>query len=147
VPEAMVSSLRGVGATTADAKSRETARVEQLAMAAVMEAERQLGFVPRDVSQDNCGYDIESHVPGTGKLRFIEVKGRAAGADMVTVTRNEILTALNKPGDFILAIVEVDGDSATPRYVRRPFQKEPDFAAASVNYKLRDLLERAQFPA
>src|SRR2546422_4375402 len=28
----------------------------------------------------------------------------------VTVTRNEILTALNKPDDFFLAIVEVDGD-------------------------------------
>ncbi len=146
VPEAMVSSLRGVGATTADAKSRETARVEQLAMAAVMQAERQLGFLPRDVSQDNCGYDIESHVPGTGKLRFIEVKGRAAGADMVTVTRNEILTALNKPDDFILAIVEVDGDSATPRYVRRPFHKEPDFGAASVNYKLAELIGKAQSP-
>jgi hypothetical protein len=45
-------------------------------------------------------------VPGTGKLRFIEVKGRVAGADTITVTRNEILYSLNKPDDFILAIVE-----------------------------------------
>ena len=48
------------------------------------------------------GYDIESRVPGEGKLRFIEVKGRAAGADTLTVTRNEILYSLNKPEDFIL---------------------------------------------
>ncbi len=146
VPEAMVSALRGAGATTTEANARDTERVESLAMAAVMEAERQLGFLPRDVSQDNCGYDIESHVPGTGKLRFIEVKGRAAGAETVTVTRNEILTALNKPDDFILAIVEVNDDGTTPRYVRRPFQKEPDFSAASVNYKLPDLIGRSEIP-
>jgi superfamily II DNA or RNA helicase len=146
VPEAMVSSLRRTGATTAGPNPRDTERVESLAMAAVIQAERQLGFLPRDVSQDNCGYDIESHVPGTGKLRFIEVKGRIAGADTVTVTRNEILTALNKPDDFILAIVEVNNDSATPRYVRRPFQKEPDFGAASVNYKLPELSNRSRPP-
>ena len=58
---------------------------------------------------------------GTGKLRFIEVKGRVAGADTVTLTKNEILTALNKPDEFILAIVEVDGDIvSTPRYILVP---------------------------
>jgi len=30
------------------------------------------------------GYDIESSVRGTGKLRFIEVKGRVAGAPTIT---------------------------------------------------------------
>jgi len=39
------------------------------------------------------GYDIESKVEADGRLRFIEVKGRVAGALTVTVTRNEILTA------------------------------------------------------
>jgi hypothetical protein len=43
-------------------------------------------------------------------LRFIEVKGRAKGSKTVTVTKNEILTALNKQDDFILALVELDGD-------------------------------------
>jgi hypothetical protein len=143
----MVATVNGDTATTAGAQARETARVEQAAMAAVMEAERRLGYQPRDVSADNCGYDIESKVPGTGRLRFIEVKGRAAGADTVTVTRNEILTALNKPDEFILAIVEVDGDSAIPRYVHRPFQKEPDFAAASVNYRLREILAESEKPS
>ena len=64
----------------------------------------------------------------------------------VTVTRREILTALNKPDDFILALVEVDGDSATPRYVRNPFQREPDFAANSVNYELRELIQKSTEP-
>ena len=101
----------------------------------------------RSVSGEKCGYDVESRIPGTGKLRFLEVKGRAKGADTVTITKNEILTALNKPEDFILALAEVDGDQATPRYVRRPFQREPDFGVTSVNYDLSELLSRAGDPA
>jgi hypothetical protein len=126
--------------------ARETKRVEVIAMAAVMQAEKILGFVPRDVSDRKCGYDIESAITGEGRLRFIEVKGRAKGATSVTVTKNEILTALNKPENFILAIVEVDGETATPRYVRTPFGKEPDFGVTSVNYDLAELLKHSDNP-
>ena len=115
-----------------------------MAIAAVMQAEQQLGFVPRDVSPEKRGYDIESIVPGTGRLRFIEVKGRVRGAMTVTVTKNEILSCLNKPDDFILAIVEVDGEQAIPKYVRCPFHREPDFGVTSVNYEIRKLLEVGQ---
>ena len=101
---------------------------------------------PRDVSAEKCGYDIESQVPGTGKLRFIEVKGRVAGADTVTLTKNEILTALNKPDEFILAIVEVDGDTASPSYIWQPFHREPDFGVTSVNYELNELMSAADRP-
>jgi len=125
----------------------ETARVERLAMDAVMEAERRLGFEPRDVGAQKLGYDVESSMPGGGSLRFIEVKGRAAGADTVTVTKNEILTGLNKPDDFILAIVEIDGAACGPLYVRQPFRREPDFGATAVVYKLGELLARAEEPA
>ena len=86
-------------------------------------------------------------MPGTGELRFIEVKGRVAGAETVTVTRNEILTALNKPDDFILAVVEVDGDQpATPRYVRRPFTRA-GLRGDQRELDLDDLLARAGDPA
>ena len=64
----------------------------------------------------------------------------------MTVTKNEILAALNKPDDFILAIVEVDGDNSVPRYVRRPFQCELDFGVTSVNYDLAELLAKAEKP-
>jgi hypothetical protein len=119
-----------------------------MAMLAVMQAERHLGYISRDVSADKCGYDIESSIPGTGKLRFIEVKGRAADAATVTVTitRNEILTALNKPDDFILAIVLVDGDTTATHYITRPFGREPDFGATSVNYELANLLNKGVVP-
>ena len=82
-----------------------------------MEIERGLGFEPTDREFEKLGYDIESRVPGTGKLRFIEVKGRVSGADTITVTSNEILYSLNKPDDFILAIVEFVGRRA-PRPLR-----------------------------
>ena len=122
----------------------ETARVEALAVAAVLAHERALGHEPRDVSAEKRGYDIESRAPD-GRLRFIEVKGRTAGARTVTVTKNEILTALNKPDDFWLALVEVDGDAARPPvYLRRPFRHEPDFAACSVTYDLAKLLAQAE---
>ena len=106
-----------------------------------------IGFEPTDREFERLGYDIESRVPGTGKLRFIEVKGRVTGASTVTVTRNEILYSLNKPDDFILAIVEFI-DEATHRvhYLRQPFQREPDFAASSVNYNFADLIARATAP-
>jgi hypothetical protein len=114
-------------------------------MTAVMARERALGFVPRDVSAEKCGYDVESLMPGTGKLRFIEVKGRTAEAETVTVTKNEILTALNKPEEFILAIVAVDGETTgAPRYLVQPFMREPDFAVTSVTYSLSELLARAE---
>ena len=113
-----------------------------------MATERALDHNPRDVSAECLGYDIESREDGTGCLRFIEEKGRADGADTVTVTRNEILTALNKPEASILAIVEVSGGFASePRYIRRPFTREPDFGATSVTYRLGELLARAGEPS
>src|SRR6202035_2691875 len=107
----------------------------------VMEIERRLGYEPTDREDDKLGYDIESRVPGTGRLRFIEVKGRITTADTVTVTRNEILYSLNKPDDFILAIVEFQSNTAhRVHYVRSPFQREPDFGVTSVNYDFQELL-------
>ncbi len=147
VPAGLFARLRGERQADPAQFARERERVMQLAMAAVIEAERRLGFAPRDVSAQNLGYDVESEAGIEGRLRFIEVKGRARGADTVTITKNEILTALNKPDDFILALVEVDGDSTTPRYVRRPFQREPDFGVTSVNYALKELSAKSSEPS
>ena len=148
--------------TTATPFARETKRVELMAMATVMAAEQALGYQPRDVSASKCGYDIESRDPKTGHLRFVEVKGRIETADTVTVTKNEIITALNQPDQYVLALVQVplnpngpEGD-AVPlpegtgnypvapkgcilRYVHQPFQREPDFGVCSVNYDWKEL--------
>ncbi len=134
-------------AATDAASAEARKRMELLVMRMVMDAETQLGNEPRDVSGEKCGYDIESKVRRDGKLRFIEVKGRVAGALTVTVTRNEILTALNKPDDFILAIGQAEDGHEKLLYIRQPFQQEPEFAVESINYKLQELLDRGEQPA
>ncbi|QBD80734.1 DUF3883 domain-containing protein [Ktedonosporobacter rubrisoli] len=140
VPLGLLRRLSGAQAEPQEQARHETQRIERLAMEAVLRLERAQGYQPRDVSAEKCGYDIESQVPATGRLRFIEVKGRVKGAETVTVTRNEILTALNKPEDFWLAVVEVDGELTRTHYIPRPFRQEPDFEATSVNYHLARLL-------
>jgi superfamily II DNA or RNA helicase len=142
IPECLLNRLLGQRAPSMLDQHRNE-EIERMAMEAVMAREREMGFDPRDVSRERVGYDIESR-HGDGRLRFLEVKGRHAGAETVTVTRNEILTALNRPEEFILAIVSCDGDRATPYYVRRPFRNDPDFAVESVNYNLVDLLKSAE---
>ena len=118
------------------------------ARAVIMDIERSMGFEPTDREFEKLGYDIESRITGTGKLRFIEVKGRVSGAPTITVTRNEILYSLNKPDDFILAIVEFTGeDTHNIHYLRQPFQREPDFGVTSVNYDFADLINRASLPS
>ena len=145
VPVGLLRKVRGV---SAPATRPDTQAAAARARTAVMEAERSLGFEPVDRESDKLGYDIESRVLGTGKLRFIEVKGRVEGASTVTVTRNEILTSLNKPEDYILAIVEFQDEGADRvHYVRSPFHREPDFGVTSVNYDLPCLLARAEPPS
>jgi SNF2 family DNA or RNA helicase len=141
VPIGLLNKLNGTSIAPS-LYAKETKRVETVAMNAVMAAELELGYTPRDVSSDKCGYDIESrNHNGDARLRFIEVKGRVHGADSVTITKNEILTALNKPEQFILAVVEVEGEKAAKTtYIMNPFSREPDFGVTSVTYKLSDLL-------
>ena len=142
VPQGLVDAMVGrrspVDTQAAAARAREV----------VMGVERDLGFEPEDREFEKLGYDIESRVPSTGRLRFIEVKGRVRGAATITVTKNEILYSLNKPDDFILAIVEfLDDGEHCVHYLRRPFQREPDFGVTSVNYDFAELLARAEAPA
>lgn len=146
VPKGLLMAMAGQGAAVSSSPADTQASAAR-ARTIVMEAERSLGFDPTDREFDKLGYDIESRIPGTGRLRFIEVKGRVTGAPTITVTRNEILYSLNKPDDFILAIVEfLDGDSHRVHYLRQPFQREPDFGVTSVNYDFAELLLRAEHP-
>ena len=81
-----VGLLKNVQDKEADLFARQTKAVEEAAMQAVMIEERKLGFEPKDVSKQKLGWDIKSRI-GTGKLRFIEVKGRISGATTITVSR------------------------------------------------------------
>jgi SNF2 family DNA or RNA helicase len=146
VPSGLVVAMTG-RAVSAEAAVVDTQAVAARARAIVMETERRLGFVPVDREKEKLGYDIESKDPRTGKLRFLEVKGRDERANTICVTRNEILYSLNKPDDFILAIVELFQDGThRVHYVRQPFRREPDFGVTSVNYDFAELLARAEDP-
>lgn len=173
IPIGFLQRVQGRRQSAAELFARETKRVEMMAMQAVMAAEQALGHEPRDVSREKCGYDIESRVPGTAeqpsRVRFIEVKGRIQGAETVTVTKNEILTGLNKPESFVLALVQVPESAEFPegdgfkvssskgsykvgdngcvvRYVLNPFDKEPDFKSDSVNYNWKKVWELGRKP-
>jgi hypothetical protein len=149
IPCGLLNKLQGTvpGTFAADVQSRR--ETELTAMKTVIDIETSLGYLPRDVSAEKCGYDVESLIPqelcgNVAPLRFIEVKGRAKGADTVTVTKNEILTAFNKPDEYILAIVEVDGEQTKAIYLKKPFRIHPDFAATSVIYNIAELTSGAE---
>ncbi len=150
IPKGLLHTLMGESQLAAFGGSDKHA-VEFAAMNAVMGIEKQFGYAPKDVSAAKCGYDVESYVPEAMRarmaayaLRMIEVKGRAKGSTTVTVSKNEILTALNKPEEFILAIVEVDGSATHTIYLKHPFRNAPDFTATSVNYDIQDLVNNAE---
>jgi hypothetical protein len=150
IPQGMLAQRKGETTFSADAAAR--AHIEQVAMNAVMDLERGFGHQVFDVSAEKCGWDVTARPPmADGKLpddRHIEVKGRAKGQTTITVSRNEIIYGLNQAHKFILAIVIVDGDNFEgPFYVRNPFQQEPDFGVASINYDLGDLLSSAVTPS
>lgn len=153
IPAGLLRKLRGepppdeataMFATDAAARSR----IEKLAMDAVRQAEEKRGCRVVDVSAQKCGWDITAYPPAVdGKqpeARHIEVKGRVKGATTVTITRNEMLYALNQSDKFHLAIVLVSEADAIegPFYLRNPFDTEPGWGVSSVNYDLKALLEK-----
>ncbi len=124
-------------------QTQDTKTMEMTGMRAVEKIERALGHTPIDVSADCVGYDIESHVSNSNEyaMRFIEVKARQKGADDVTLTRNEILTARNceERGNYILAVVLVDGEKTQTTYYQGIHFNDPDISMRRVNYNIHDL--------
>lgn len=115
--------------------------IDRLAVQAVLAQERALGNEPREMPHGNPGYDIESRTPG-GELRFIEVKGKGPGKDTVTLSRTQLLTALNKPQNWWLVVVETDGERALHlHYLRNPVTREPGFAVTSLSFDLKRLMQ------
>jgi hypothetical protein len=150
IPQGLLAQRKGETNFCADAAARS--RIEMIAMNAVMDVERDFGHEVKDVSAEKCGWDVTARPPVNpdGSLkpdRHIEVKGRAKGQSTITVSRNEIIYALNQTDKFLLAIVIVDGDNHEgPHYIRNPFTSEPDFGVASINYSLGELLSKAVRP-
>jgi hypothetical protein len=154
IPIGLLRNLRGKTSGedalifSADPVAR--ARIEKIAMQAVRNYEESIGRRVVDVSAQKCGWDITSYSPVKkgmqAEARHIEVKGRVQGATTVTITRNEMLYALNQADKFLLAIVLVgDGDAVDgPHYVSNPFESEPGWGVSSVNFDLAALLQQSR---
>ncbi len=142
---------------------RET---ERLAIEAVLAAERAVGWDPVDMNSErpnHPGFDIRSSwvEAAVTRYRYIEVKGRQAGAATVTISRNEILTSLNESERWVLALVEVQPTTSDPsartldarttvRYVPGPLEVGTEshlFDVTSVNFSWASLWARGRSPA
>ena len=152
IPKGLLNQLMHTQEPDLFAHGDKTA-IEYAAMNAVVEIEKYFGYQPKDVSAAKCGYDVESYIPEDMRqrvesyaLRLIEVKGRKKGATTVTVSKNEILTGLNKPEEFILAIVEVDGTETKTVYLKNPFKgmAKPTFFEESSNLSIKNLMKNAE---
>jgi len=151
VPAGLLARLSHAPADSPPARAADRQAVERRAVEAVLRAEDALGRLPTEMHRTNPGFDIRSEAPG-GRLVFIEVKGRVAGADTFVVTRNEILHGLNVPDAWVLALVEVSPDGPghdRVRYLRRPFGEgvHLPFATTSATVSWRDYWERGGHPS
>jgi hypothetical protein len=154
IPAGLLRRLRGdtpaVTGSTFSSDPVARARIEKVAMDAVRHAEEARGCRVVDVSSLKCGWDLTSYPASIDgrqpEARHIEVKGRAQGADTVTITRNEMLYACNQADKFILAIVIVGENDLVdgPHYIRNPFDSEPGWGVSSVNFDLKALIERKE---
>ncbi len=152
VPAGLMRRARGDedSAPNVSADPIARSRIERIAMDAVRMREESEGCIVVDVSADKCGWDLTSHPPVVNhkqpEPRHIEVKGRVKGAATVTVTKNEVLYALNQGTKFVLALVFVNEDDTYegPYYVRKPFERELSWAESSSNFNILDLLKKAE---
>ncbi len=153
LPAGLLRVLQGEPASCGSAFSADPAarsRIEQLAMHAVRQSEESRGCRVVDASAQKCGWDITSYPPAIeGKQpesRHIEVKGRIKGATTITVTRNEMLYALNQAAKFVLAIVQVDENEQIdgPYYLRNPFDAEAGWGVSSINFEISEFLKKAE---
>lgn len=127
VPAGFLAQQLGTAVPT---HAHDTERTDRIAVRAVLDAEARLGRAATEMPHNNKGYDIETKAHA-GELIFIEVKGRVTGATDFTITASEILCGLNNGPNHVLALVEVDGDTALEvRYLTDPFTgraPEPGF--------------------
>ena len=127
-----------------DAQTRK--QIELIGMKAVSDIETKAGNTAHDVSKDNCGWDITSTPPQTGKQvpdnMLIEVKARVSSNDVITVTHNEYLAGLNKGKQYTLAMVLVNGSDKHVEevwYWNNPFTTELPPALDHAEFKIEEI--------
>ncbi len=148
VPMALIRRMRNVQQGGALHPDKSPEHRQRLALQTVLETERRLGRPPTDVTAENLGHHVESRQPDTGRLLFVCVKAYGPDDGSVVLTRNEVLTLLNRPKQAVLALVEVSGDTTKqPVYIKAPFNKAPDFDVATKTYKVTELVQHGGPPS
>jgi hypothetical protein len=111
VPAGLIAVMTGT-VPSALSSPVDTQAAAARAREIIMDVERRLGFIPVDREFDKLGYDIESAIPNTGRLRFLEVKGRVSGAATITVTRRSRPVSCNR---CVLVVVSTESRMAALR--------------------------------
>jgi superfamily II DNA or RNA helicase len=124
---------------------------ERRAVDAVLAAEAVAGRQAEEMPHNHPGYDVRSTGPD-GQVRFIEVKGRIAGAGTFSVTQNELRFASNIPNAYVLGLVEISTEGAARdqvRYLRRPYGSDVrlPFDTTSTNLAWQRYWDRAKPPS
>lgn len=111
VPVGWIAKALGAadGCDLAPMQASDGYETDRRAVAAVLQAEKELGRLPEEMAHNNPGYDIRS-LTQDGHLVHIEVKGRRVGAQDFYVSRNEVLVAKNRGDQHRLVIVTVHPD-------------------------------------
>ncbi len=130
-----------------------TTAVERRGVDAVLAAERALGRSPEEQAHNNPGFDVLSRMPNGAGLR-VEVKARIDGGDTFSITRTEVLLALNASPDHRLALVRVSKEGPhldEVRYIADAFNGfEPvqfeDFDVEALTLNFADWWARGSAP-
>jgi Protein NO VEIN, C-terminal len=149
IPQGLLAQYLGQASESEGIDQKERQRIDRLAVEAVVTAERALGREPTVMPHNNEGYDIEVRdSEPSGRLRFIEVKGKAVGKPTLTISASQIRCCCNMRDQWTLAIVLVDGDNTIgPKYLKGPFDQAPAFAEVGRNFDVNSLLADAKDPA
>ena len=114
--------------------------VELAGMKAVMEYEIKNGRIPKDVSQLNLGYDIESYDPRTGETRYIEVKSfKTTGVPELTEHEYEVARTL--ASKYWLYIVKNALTNPRIRIVRDPAHTAMIIKVSRESYRIVKVIE------
>ena len=150
LPQGYLDVLGGVPADKVAQRAHDTKVVDARAVAAVMNAERDLGRAPTEMPHNNPGYDVRSTFDD-GHLLFIEVKGRISGSETFSPSYTQVMHARNSPDNHILAMVEVRPDGTEEvRYIGgAEFAEaagEPGWAITSVSIDWDEMWARGGSP-
>ncbi|MEN3026935.1 MAG: helicase-related protein [Chlorobiota bacterium] len=136
-PPEILGVARVIPQRAQDPAMHADAEIEAIGMRVVLEYERAQGREPEDVSAENLGYDIRSQ-DSEGKVRYIEVKARAATGNIV-LTPNEWLMAQRLGDEYWLYIVEDAATTPKLHTLQNPAAKlEPQAVAEVVRYVVAD---------